>query len=444
MLSSHPMLPALAALTVLALSAPIATAQPGMESAGPYQIISQRLPNEQLYIAAMLPGATYTDMAYYQGPCREQIEAELGINDRAAISRFEASGTFADLNADGLTSLLVAQLQAACPELERVDTVLATRPDRPVVASFARSADWANTAASLSAAAAANPVDQQIAALPAGPPVMLAMQDPLTGIALSGYAICQNNMTLPLGSIKFGSARKPSLATFRKFAEMAAPQVQAQCPDVAQIRFIPGPMADTFICTRQDCGVDATLADGTWSAVATGYGAASDLDTIKTFDDILAAMLAGDYSVLRNRYSGYFRQFHNEFLIAYSKTCAAAIADPVSFEIVLIERTIDQDGFTVGSRQASTPFTLTIDRKFEPRYFVYDRANQAYYASSILSREVDARAAGRATSGIESVIGEIIDDRYRVESFVNKGCSYPDVLTVYRRLQQVLGGPVEQ
>jgi hypothetical protein len=291
----------------------------------------------------------------------------------------------------------------------------------------------------LSAAAAANPVDKQIAALPTGPRVLLVMQDPVTGIALRGYAICQTSMTLPLGSIKSSGARKPSLATFRRFTEKAAPQVKAQCPEVSQIRFIPGPMADTFICSSQNCGLDATLANGTWSTVATGYGSSRDLDTIKTFDDVLAAMLAGNLSEIRNRYTGYFRQFHNEFLLVYSKTCSSHIADPVSFQIVLIERTLDQDGFTIGSRQASEPYTLTIDRKFEPRYFAYDQANQAFYASSILNREVDVRARGSTYSGVESVIGEIIDGRHRVQAFVNKGCMHNDVQAVYGQLDRVLG-----
>ncbi|NGX16379.1 hypothetical protein [Wenzhouxiangella sp. XN24] len=439
MLRSQSVLSALATVTMLAASVPTSASQPNVESDGPYQVMTQSLPDGQLVIAVMLRGVASTDLAHYQGPCGEQIEADLSINDRADVTRFEKSGKFADLNADGLAGRLVEQLQSACPELERVDTVLANRPDRPRVASFARSAGWANTAAALSVAAAANPVDAQIAALPSGPRVMLAVQDLLTGIALRGYAICQDRMTLPLGSMNSSGARKPSLGTFRRFAEMAAPQVQAQCPDVMQIRFIPGPMADTFICTSQDCSVDATLANGMWSAVATGYGASRDLDTIKTFDDVLGAMVAGDLSEIRNRYTGYFRQFHNEFLIVYSKTCPTHIADPVSFQIVLIERTIDQDGFTIGSRQASEPYTLTIDRKFEPRYFAYDQANQAYYASSILSREVDARSAGSTTSGAESVIGEIIDGRHRIQSFVNKGCAHNDVQSVYARLDQVLG-----
>lgn len=439
MLHSQSVLRALASITILAAYAPVAASQPGMKSDGPYQVMTQSLPDGQLVIAVMLPGVASTDLAHYQGPCREQVEAELGVNDRAAVSRFESSGKFADLDAEGLTSRLVEQLKSACPQLERVNAVLATRPDRPVVASFARSAGWANTAADLSGEAAANPVDRQIAALPTGPRVLLAIQDPLTGIALRGYAICQDHMNLPLGSINSSGARKPSLGTFRKFAEMAAPQVKAQCPDVSQIRFIPGPMADTFICTSQDCGVDATLANGMWSAVATGYGASRDLDTIKTFDDILAAIVAGDLSDLRNRYTGYFRQFHNEFLIVYSKTCSANISDPVSFQIVMIEHTLDQDGFTIGSRQVSEPYTLTIDRKFEPRYFAYDQANQAYYASSILSREVDARTGGSAISGVESVIGEIIDGRHRIQSFVNKGCMHDDVQNVYAQLDQVLG-----
>ncbi|MEE4280904.1 MAG: hypothetical protein V2I41_03105, partial [Pseudomonadales bacterium] len=279
-------LPALVTLAILAAYAPVTTSQPSIQSADPYQVVSQRLPDDHVYIAVMLPGAVRTDIAYYQGPCRERLDADLSVNDRAAVSRFESSGKFADVDAEGLTSRLVEELRSACPQLERVNAVLANRPDRPVVASFTGSADWANTAAALSTDAAANPVDKQIAALPTGPQIMLAIQDPVTGIALRGYAICQNSMTLPLGSISSSSARKPTLATFRDFAEMATPQVKVQCPGVSQIRFIPGPMDDTFICTSQNCGVDASLANGTWSAVATGYGASRDLDTIKTFDDV--------------------------------------------------------------------------------------------------------------------------------------------------------------
>jgi hypothetical protein len=132
---------ALATIAILGAYAPVTVAQPGMQADGPYQVMSQRLPDDQVSVAVMLPGAARTDLAHYHGPCSEQVDADLSVNDRAAVSRFESSGKFADLDAEGLTSRLVTQLKSACPQLERVNVLLATRPDRPVVASFAHSAD---------------------------------------------------------------------------------------------------------------------------------------------------------------------------------------------------------------------------------------------------------------------------------------------------------------
>lgn len=427
---------------VLGAMTPISWAQIAANTDGAYQIVGQGLPDGSIVVAVLHtpPDVGRTDLLNYQGDCIEKIEADMVIAEQSHNKAFEASGVFKDLQAGGLTDRFVEKLQAICPKTSTLDIILASRPDRPVVATLSKASGWMNTAAPLSAAVAENPIERQLEQMkPRGQMVGIAMQDPLLRLQIRGYFECGENMFVSIASTGSPMGRKHGLPILRNFAEKAAPHIKDQCPEVTRIRFSPPGVSDDFYCGPDGCGIDATLSGSAWTTVASGYRSSAELYTIKSVDDLLERMLNADYDELRERYSGYYMLFHNEFLFVYSERCRANIADPVSFEVTPIERTIDQDGFTVASRQSAPTYTLTIDRKFEQRYFAYKNANNLRLTSEMMSGAVDAMNSGRPASDISSVVSGVMDDRRRLFAFMDKGCTSEDVETAYARLDKVLG-----
>lgn len=417
-------------------------AQPVSVMDGPYQIMTMDLPDGQVMVTVMLRRSTATDMAYYQGPCTASIEADLSVSDEDAKRAFEASGKFEDLNASELTDRFTEYLPNECAAVQTIDAVLATRPDRPVVASFAKSSGWQNTLGALDAEAAANPLDDLMPKAPTGPVIPFAANDPFTRIGTRAYVACETESTIPMGSTTIAATRQPRLSEYRQFAEAAAPHFKTACPEVERIKFRPSAAPAGMTCQVEgaDCYFDARLSGGAWTVTAAGYDRPDTSEDINTFDDVIALMVARDYAKLRGSYTGYYRQFHNEFLAVYSDNCASQIDNPVTYEITPMERTIDENGFTIASRQAGRTFTLTMDRKFDAPYFAYERAIKLRLTSKILESALDARDGGPSSTGIEAVVGQVISDRQLIQQFVSQGCTAPDVQTVYDGLDQVLGG----
>lgn len=415
-------------------------AQPVTVMDGPYQIVTMDLPNEQVSVTVLAKTKASTDLIYYQGPCEIRIQAELSLTDQSATRAFEASGKIEDLGSAPLTERFARQFAKTCPQTETIEALLANRPDRPVIASFSMASGWKNTMADISAEVAANPLDGLMPKMPTGPVIPFSANDPFLGITTKSYVECAPESAIFMSAMNALAARQPRLNDYRAFAESAAPHFKEVCSDVERIKFRPQTLPDGFRCFAEgaDCFFDTRLSSGRWTAEPSGYERASNEESIKSFDDILSLIKSTEYSDIRRNYAGYFKQFHNQFLNVYSAKCAGSVADPVSFQVTPIERTIDGNGITVASRQAGKSYTLTIDRKFEASYFEYEGAIKLRLLDRILQGALSARSGGGSSTGIEAVVGQVISERQRLETFINQRCEGSEVLTVYGRLSDVL------
>ena len=426
------------ASVILASGFQAARAQPVVSQDGPYSIIMQDLGGNKFALTVNLRKPTYSEVITYMGACKSSIQVDLVMPEPKAMKAFEASGNYNDLNAGPIVEIFIRELSKKCPDTNIVEAVL-LRMDRPVVASFSKASGWKNTLEKLTAEAAANPVDKIIeeATKARGPMVPFAANDPFAGVQTRGYVECKAESTIGISGPNTFPSRARRFTEYRSFARLAAPEFKKLCPEVEQIKFRPASNPAGFEC-EGDCYLEARFSSDNWSVAPVGYDRTSGRETIQNFDDMLALMKAGDFSDIRNNYTGYYKQFHNQFLSAYSGKCGAHIENPVSFEFVTVENTIDSNGLTIGSRQVGQPYTITMDRKYEDAFFKYSNAVTVRLLDRILEAEVKARAGGPSSAGFETVFGEVVSDGERLNRFVNQRCTHPEVMSVYNRLGTVL------
>lgn len=440
-------------LAVLLAISPFAAAQTvwdgeGMiqRQEGSYQITSIKGAQESAF-QSLVQDTTAGAIASFEGACSDSMSTQVYLSDGSAIMAYSSSGQYDDLNAGLITRAIAQELAAHCPSMTELSIVLNNMPDTPTVAKLSRASNWAPMAPD---------VGDGPDSINTEPRVSLASQDPFTGITVQANVACANVGRVPLGWNGANSRRgPPRLSAYKAMAVGVAEEYRSACPKAEAVQFIVSSLPDRVVCESQDAGgcyilatwvpgsapaTDRQSAVASWSLDYIGYDAdAPSANQINTFDDMVAAMRADYMSMIRESYSGYFRLFHNEFLLVYSEQCAAQIEDPVQFEVSLVERTIDGNGFTV-SEETSAPYRLTLDRRFEQTYLAYEDANRARLVARMFSLENLGRAGGSGGAGPSRVIGEVIADRRRLERFVAKGCASEAVQDVYTKLPSVLEG----
>lgn len=413
---------------------------------GPYQITSVKGAQEGAFQSLVQDTSTGA-IASFEGRCSASMSTQVYLADGSAIMAYSSSGQYDDLDAGPITRAIAQELATQCPSMTGLSIVLNNMPDTPTIAKLSRANDWAPMAPD--AGDGPDSVNTE-------PRVSLASQDPFTGITVRANVACANVGRVPLGWNGANSRRgAPRLSAYKTMVVGVAEEYRAACPKAEAVQFTVSSLPDRVVCASQDAGgcyilatwipgaaraTDRQSALASWSLDYIGYDAdAPSANQINTFDDMVAAMRADYMGMIRESYSGYFRLFHNEFLLVYSEQCAAQIEDPVQFEVSLVERTVDGNGFTV-SEETSEPYRLTLDRKFEQTYLAYEDANRARLVARMFSLENLGRAGGSGGAGPSQVIGEVIADRDRLKSFVAKGCVSEAVQDIYTKLPSVLAG----
>ncbi len=225
--------------------------------------------------------------------------------------------------------------------------------------------------------------------------------------------------------------------------EIFTRELAKRCPNVTDIKIKLG---------RGDRLVVASFAKGTgWQniqAKLTAEEAASPetkayekLVTNGSANTVLTLMKKRNYDAIRLRHSGYYREFHNQFLSMYSSMCAPHIDNPESIEVKSITEVFDSNGFNVDSYETGKSYTIFVDRKYSGTYLRYRKAGTLQGLGKILKAEIENRRKNPnawGNSGVIAVTKEAGANGERIRRFIDQGCKHSEVLSIYNRLSEVL------
>lgn len=449
-------------LTLLKLFLPLLFSLPASaqisisEQRGDYQV-ELSAPGEGRTVSATVSDNVAQRLARYQGKCVDDAKISFLTMQPAPMQLFVKSGDFADLEAEDILGTLGDLLVQACPELQSISVFLSMLPTNTALVTLYKEDNWSVSGSTVP--------DRFVPSVRASQLVTAFMQP--QGIE------CHAEIDVLLDGFSSPSrALAKPYSDFRFAANNGAMLLDYLCPDANMLRFHPDSLPKGLICDADDgqCYLKATwntdiqrvkrerpsdprqimailpeltqtldVRNENWLFEPVGYAQdpAFAPSVINTADDMIKYISGGEFGLIQEGYSSYFRVFHNLFLRAYSDQCRAHIANPVTFNVTPIEETVYGDGSRSGPRQVGDTYQITLDDQFDGRYRDYTTANKLFLLSKSFSRTLELRGKGGG-AGIESVVGWVLSDKSKIDSFVQKGCKDEQVGLIYQSLPKVL------
>ena len=431
------------------------------EQDGPF-VLQLSAPGGDGYVEATVFDTENQLVARYGSKCATDGSVALTILNGQLLQAFVSSNKFSDLQADATLQRLGGLLERACPQMQSLSVFPSHLPPNSPAIILSRSENWG--AGSAPSAGPTQPLIllsqmvNQIAVpegIPCNEPSEVLIDTPTSGLA--------------------SSRSSNSVRDYLRASEDGAKIHEILCPGTDEIRFFPAAKPSDVTCpsSADSCYFSATwnpnvsqagrrttprsgsrddlmqrlqemaairASTEEWVVTMVGYAGedTDDAPSILTFNDLIDRLAEQDFTLIRSDYTSYFRLFHNQFLFAYSERCHAQIANPITFDVTLVEETVFGDGSSTGPRQVAPTYQLTLDRKFEATYRQFATANRAWMTEQMLSYTLSSGQERGGGYGASAYVSKVMSDKSEVEAFIGEGCNADRVQSVYSSLADVL------
>ncbi|XOV82887.1 MAG: hypothetical protein ACFHXK_18770 [bacterium] len=428
---------------------------------GPY-VIQLSAGGGSGYVEAAIHDTSKQLMLNYSGKCQAAVNVVLVVLNGNILQAHLNSGAVADLQLEDIASRMSALLTEGCPSIETISVYPSHLPAPTAAVVLQKADNWAIAGGSAAKAGKAQ----------------IRLSQLVSAVMMPEGVSCNDPADILIDTQQRSFTSGQSGTTLRDYIRAAANAAKFHeilCPGTDSLRIYPDAIPEDVVCNSAggDCYLKVTWnpaiaqssrrttpRTGTredllqraqemvairtdtqeWVVEAVGYSGrpedtAPDILDFSTMIDYLAR---GDYSLIRSDYNSYFRLFHNQFLFHYSEQCSTFIADPVTFNVTLVEETVFGDGFRSGPRQVAPTYQLTLDREFETSYRRYETANKAWMTEQIMRYTVSADRAGGGGAGVSSYVSKVMSDKDDIGVLLQQGCNDNRVQQVYRSLKEVL------
>lgn len=222
----------------------------------------------------------------------------------------------------------------------------------------------------------------------------------------------------------------PDLADYEWTAGQVTRLYLDTCPNVEQINFRLLDRTHDYNC-QNGCLVRTTRAEK-W-AFSSKQSDLSEIVRARNLPDVLAYLKVANYAAIPKDH--LFGVFYYRYLSHYSARCKAQIKDPVAFEMVIETKAYDGYGFEQSSITERLPTKVYVERKYSDKFSQYFRSNHAQGMLDIFN----AIAVGKQRQAVpspEELLERITRGDREIETHLDQGCDFPDVMTVYANLYE--------